>query len=132
MAGDDDLNIERAVRGFLTHCAHDDASNLHTTEIKKLIQSTEYPHKTNSALESLSVQILRDADVSQVFSVAWIQQVIFGLAAEWSKQPIEVLQVQDVFLGSISFHTEWARQSFGQGIIDAKRKEAIELFKLLQ
>ena len=64
--------------------------------------------------------------------VAWIQQVIFGLAGEWNKQPLEVLRMRESFLKNLKFQTEWARQFFPQNAIDDKIAEARELLQLLE
>ncbi len=130
MLGEDDLNIERAVRGLQKHILPKDLPFL--GEISALIrEATQYPYVVAADQLSLSGQILRDADVSQVFSVAWIQQVIIGLASEWGKTPIDVLKMQEPFLRTLKFHTQWAKEQFPQRDIEAKIAEAHELIKLL-
>ena len=130
MMGDDDLNIERAIRGLRRHVAGEDQP--HHEKIIELIRATQYPNVTPSDQLDLCGKILRDADLSQAFSVAWIQQVVFGLAAEWGKKPIEVLKLQEPFHKSLTFQTEWARQRFSQAAVDAKIQEARELLELLE
>ncbi len=132
MLGDDDLNIERAVRAFQNNVAPEDKQSEHSADIIELIRTTEYPHKGETSALPLSYQIMRDADLGQTFSVAWIQQVVFGLAAEWGKQPIEVLKMQGGFLKNLKFHTKWGQQMFPQRVIDAKVKEAEELLQILE
>lgn len=128
--GHDDLNIARAIRGLRKHALAADLPYLE--EIAELIRTTEYPHMTPPEKLDLCGKILRDADVSQAMSVAWIQQVVFGLAAEWNKKPIEVLKVQEPFLQCLSFHTTWALQQFPKCEISAKIREAAELVELLE
>ncbi len=132
MIGDDDLNIERSIRGLRKFILPEDKEYL--PQIITLIKATEYPYPKTMPSESLSLcgKILRDIDLGQVFSVAWIQQVIFGLAAEWNKKPIEVLAIQEPFLRSLKFNTEWARQYFPQSEIEGKIGEARELLQLLE
>ena len=130
MMGSDDLNIERAVRGFEKYIAREDQA--HAENIISLIHVTEYPYQIASKNLSLCGQIIRDADLSQALSPAWIQQVIFGLAAEWQKKPIEVLKDQGAFHKNLKLHTEWARQMFSQADVDRKITEAGELLDLLE
>lgn len=130
MAGDDDLNIERAVRHFIKHIALEDS--IHGKDIISLIKATEYPYTTAPESLDLSGKIIRDADLGQAFSGAWIQQVIFGLSAEWGKKPIEVLKAQSAFLKNLKFNTVWAQRMFSQTDIDAKIAEAAELVALLE
>ncbi len=130
MLGNDDLNIERAIRGFKKHAARHD---LHRVEhIAALIRVTEFPHQKPSDELTLLEQIIRDADLGQTFSPVWIQQVVFGLAAEWGKTPLEVLQRQENFLRSIEFATEWGREKFPKAQIEEKIQEARELLSLLE
>ncbi len=130
MFGDDDLNIERAVRGLKKHIAAVDVA--HFEEIVALIRGTQYPYVIDSKKLDLCGKILRDADMSQAFTVAWIQQVIFGLAREWNKTPIEILKMQEPFFRGLSFQTRWARQQFPRVGIEAKIQEAQEMLELLE
>lgn len=128
-SGDDDLNIKRAIRGLEKHILSGD--RLYLLEIGELIEITQFPYTVESTHLGLRALILRDADVSQALSVAWIQQIVFGLAAEWGKSPSEVLAIQEPFLSQVKFHTEWAQQRFPQVDIQAKVQEAQELVELL-
>lgn len=128
--GDDDLNILKAVRGLRKHIDSDDKESL--PSITKLIEATEYPYKVKSRQLDLSAQIIRDADLSQAFSVAWIQQTIFGLAAESNKKPIEVLKLQGPFMEKVEFQTEWAKKTFPKQDIARKIQETTELLELLE
>jgi hypothetical protein len=128
-AGNDDLNIEISIRGLKKHIAPEDAE--YFEEICDIIRPTEYPYKVSSESLSLSQQIMRDADMSQAFSTAWIQQVIFGLAKEWSMAPIKVLEIQEPFLSGIKFSTVWAKRKFDEQTIKEKIAEAQALLTLL-
>lgn len=129
-AGNDDLNITRSIRGLEKHVLPSDAPFLH--DVTSLIRFTEYPYKAQSGWLPLSALILRDADLAQAMSTSWIQHVVFGLAAEWRKQPIDVLAMQEAFLGKLEFQTEWAKQAFPQSEIDGKIAEAKGLLELLR
>lgn len=127
--GNDDHNIMRALRGLETHCLPCDQSDL--LVIGELVKATEYPPKRAHSEFELPAQILCDADVAQAFSVAWVQQVVFGLAAEWGHEPKAVLATQQPFLRGLSFSTEWAKKQFPREVIEAKIAEAKALSALL-
>jgi hypothetical protein len=126
----DTTNIERSLKALDKHLLAEDYN--YRDEIKNLIAKTEYPH-TFSAEEklNLSTQIILDADLLQVFSTAWIQQVIFGLAIEHGETPLKILKDQKLFLKSLHFRTKWAQQTFPPHIIEDKISEAEELVALL-
>ena len=129
LAGNDDLNVERSVRAMKKHLLPFDAG--YVGHIEQIIRATEYPHTVPSADLPLVCQIIRDADLAQALSPAWIQHVVFGLAAEWGKKPIEVLGMQAAFHRNLKFHTEWAQTQFPQSAIDEKVSEAEGLHRLL-
>jgi len=130
MVGNDDLNIQRSLRGFEKYILDEDRP--FDSDIRKMIWATMYPYEEKSEGLDLCSQIIRDADLGQALSVAWIQQVVFGLAAEWGKKPIEVLRSQGQFHSSLRFATEWGREMFPQEDVDAKIAEARELQELLE
>jgi hypothetical protein len=129
--GNDDLNINFAIRGIRNNILEDDKYLLDL--ITDMIRSTEYPvnPKYNREKISLIYQILCDTDISQALSVAWIQQIIFGLAVEMNMTPKKILEMQGVFIGGLKFYTEWANKEFTKEMIDEKIKEAAELLELL-
>ena len=129
--GPDAVNIARAVAGFERHIASVDRDELEKEKITRLIKITEYPYVIPWEKLNLAEQVLRDADMSQALSVAWIQQVVFGLAMEWGKSPLEVLKLQGKFHGSLEFRTEWARNMFPRRMVEAKIIEAQALVDLL-
>lgn len=128
-AGPDAVNIEKAIAGFKTHILPEDEP--HFGGIAELIRVTQYPYIIPSENVDLLGQIIRDADLSQALNVAWIQQVIFGLAAEWGKNPLEVLRMQDRFHSNLKFYTTWAQEMFPKSVIETKSAEARELLDLL-
>lgn len=130
MMGHDDLNIERALRGLKAHILPKDLPFFDA--IAALMRGTEFPYRVPVEQLDLCGKILRDADMSQAFSVAWIQQVIYGLAAEWKMRPIDVLKQQEPFLRKVSFLTEWGRRQFSACEIEAKIREAQRLIELYE
>lgn len=127
--GPDAINIARAVAGLKKHLAPEDTGEFEN--IAALIKATEYPYTVPSEQVSFSGQIIRDADLSQALSVAWIQQVVFGLATEWGRTPLEVLRAQSAFHDNLKLHTDWAQQLFPRSVIEEKIVEARELVDLL-
>jgi hypothetical protein len=130
--GEDDpdrINIPIAIAGLRRYIIPADRPFL--PEIEALIEATHYPYKIGSDKLDLPGRIIRDADLAQALTPAWIQQVVIGLAAEWGVHPIEVLRAQASFLAGLSFNTRWARQLFPQGLIQAKIEEVEQLLRLL-
>jgi hypothetical protein len=70
----DRINIRIAIAGLRRHIMADDRASL--PEIEALIEATHYPYKTAGEELDLLGKILRDADLAQVFSPVWIQQVV--------------------------------------------------------
>jgi hypothetical protein len=131
--GEDDpdrINIPIAIAGLRRYAMPTDRPFL--PEIEALIGATHYPYKIAGDKVDLLAQIIRDADLAQVLSPAWIQQVVIGLAQEWGVPPFEVLNGQASFLAALSFNTRWARELFPQSCIRAKTEEADQLLRLLQ
>lgn len=127
-AGNDDLNIELAIRGFRKHILpHDENIK---EEVERLIRSTQFPYVEEAS--DLSSMILRDADLTQALSVAWIQQVVFGLAVEWGTTPLAVLKSQKQFLGALQFKTAWAKEAYPESAIKAKIDEAEALLEICE
>jgi hypothetical protein len=127
--GPDAINIAKAVDCLEKYI--DDSDAKYYTDIATLIRISEYPYKFPSEKLSLSGQIIRDADMSQALDPVWIQQVVFGLSAEWGKSPFEVLKMQKKFLKDLKFNTEWAQQMFPISAIESKIKEAEELVNII-
>lgn len=119
--GNDDVNIQVALWSFKQYMTQADAASF--SAIEALIKRTGYPYKTDKIVPSLSGRILRDADVSQALSVAWVQQVVLGLSSEMSIDPIKVFEMQEGFLKNITFETDWANQLFAKEVIWAKIQE---------
>jgi hypothetical protein len=126
----DEHNIAVAVSGLTTYVLPEDKK--HLEEIISLIRATEYPYAVPSEELPLLAQIIRDADMGQGFSDAWIQQIVFGLAAEQGKRPIEILRSEEEFCRNVRFHTEWGRSMFSREKIDEKAAEAKELLGILE
>lgn len=128
-SGPDSVNIGRAIAGLVENLLPEDEEGF--LEITRIIKATEYPYSITLDKLNLPCQIIRDADLSQALTVAWIQQVIFGLSEEWAKSPIEVLKMQEPFHKNLRFFTDWAKQEFPPEVIEQKVSEAQELIEIL-
>jgi len=129
--GNDDLNIERAVR-FLKGCILP-IDQQYLPNIVALINATEYPYSDKRSIGTLTLSehIIRDADMGQALAMAWLQQVVFGLAKEWNLHQTQVLRMQPDFLSNLKFVTQWAKRTFSQAQIIEKFHEANELLSIL-
>jgi hypothetical protein len=126
----DRINIKHAIAGLRRYITPGDRAFL--TEIEALIQSTHFPYKTHGDKVTLSGNIIRDADLAQALSPAWIQQVVVGLARELGLKPHDMLKAQPAFLAALRFNTQWARELFPRELIDTKIAEAEALLRLLR
>jgi hypothetical protein len=126
----DERNIAAAILGLATYILPEDRD--HLEEIVSLVRATEYPYEVPSEELPLLDQIIRDADMGQGFSDAWIQQIVFGLAAEQGRRPIEILRSEETFCRNIRFCTEWGRLTFSREKIDEKAAEVRELLDMLE
>jgi 3'5'-cyclic nucleotide phosphodiesterase len=129
VAGDDAMNIEFAIAGLRTYVLQMDKPYL--DDIELLLRGTQFPYVLDDSELPLEGLILRDADMMQAFSAAWIQQVVFGLAEEWGKDPIYVLKMQKDFLSKLTFKTDWGRWLVPDAAIALKINEANSLYDLL-
>lgn len=128
MFGQDDLNIERAIRGLRSAVLPEDKAFI--DDIALLISYTEFPYTKEPEASNLCAQIMRDADMMQAMSSAWIQQVVFGLAREWGKTPIDVLRGQIGFLQNLKMHTTWGKKLCSAETINQKIQEVVELLEI--
>lgn len=126
----DRINIPIAVAALRRHILPEDRDLL--SLIEAAIEATHYPYKMAGEDLDLLGKIIRDADLAQALSVAWIQQVVIGLAQEWQVSPLEVLRMQTGFLRSLPLNTEWARKLFPPDLVQAKIDEAEKLLRFLQ
>lgn len=127
----DELEIETAVSGLRENIQEADRPNLGKIEL--IIRNTQFPYIPHTKDLDLEDQILRDADLSQALSFVWIQQVIFGLAREMNKPPLEILGMQKYFLENIAPPvTAWGKERFPKAMIEAKIEEASDLLELLK
>lgn len=110
MAGNDDLEIEASVRAMKRFLLPEDSGR--EKGIEDLIRSTQFPYQDTSPELPIRKRILRDADMSQSLSTAWIQQTLIGLPREMGMDAINFLKTQESFLKGIMFQTTWGKRKF--------------------
>ena len=126
----DRINIPIAIAALRQYALPQDRDLL--PEIERSIEATHYPYKIPTEQLDLLGKIIRDADLAQALSTAWIQQVVIGLAQEWRVTPLDVLRMQAGFLRALPFNTEWARRLFPPDLVQAKIDEAERLLRFLE
>jgi hypothetical protein len=125
----DRRNIDVAIAALRRYVLPTDREAL--PAIEAIIRATEFPFRTSASSLDLAAKIIRDADLAQALSPAWIQQIVIGLAQEAGLAPLEMLRSQRSFLGALRFNTEWARNEFPPDLIAAKIEEVEALVQLL-
>lgn len=110
----DVYEIKTAMKGLGDNILEEDLDL--APEIYSLITLTQYPH-ANTVL-TLGAEILRDADISQLFSDVWLQQIVFGLSKEMSISsestisPLQLLKKQISYLHDLRFYSDWGKKTF--------------------
>lgn len=94
-----------------------------------LIRSTEFPYNAESAL--LLVNIMRDADMSQIVTDNFLQQNVLGLSKELNIPLEKFIDNQITFLQNVSFKTEYGRKAWGMKVIE-KIKELKEIKTIIE
>jgi len=126
-SGDDKQEVDKAINRMKQALLPEDKP--FCDKIETIIRATQYPHIEKADL-SLPEQIIRDADMTQSFSNVWLQEVIFGLAKESQRSPLDILKLQLDFLPQITFYTKWAKRKYAC-TKSKKLKEVRELLELL-
>jgi hypothetical protein len=102
----DDVNVQMAketVTKFIVQfCDH-----INSDEVCRIINATEYPYVIEPEVMDLKQQIIRDADLMQVFEPNWIQQLMLGLCLEMGITMGEMIPGQRDFLMKSQFNTTW-------------------------
>jgi len=128
--GDDSTNISRAITGMKEKLLASDVG--YTEDISQIIRATQFPHTNLGTRETLEQTIIRDADMSQVLSATWIGVILTGFGSEQGKSPLEMLEQQLKFLGTVKFHSDFGKVFFGEQAIQAKVEETRGLLTILK
>ena len=73
----------------------------------RIIDATQYPYILEPDEMDLKQQIIRDADLMQVFEPNWIQQLMLGLCSEMDIPMDKMIPGQKDFLMKAQFNTNW-------------------------
>jgi hypothetical protein len=76
-------------------------------EVSRIIDATQYPYIIEPEDMDLKQQIIRDADLMQIFEPNWIQQNIMGLCLEMNVPMDMMILGQIDFLMGAQFNTNW-------------------------
>lgn len=106
--GDDKAEVDRSI-SRVKKCLLLSDLDL-ADEIINFIRATQFPYV--ECEQNLGTDIIRDADMSQLFDDEWVKQIIFGLSQEMKISPLQMLQSQLNFIPAMVFHTQWAKESF--------------------
>lgn len=123
---DDSVNIQRALNSLEENILPEDRDHLH--QISTMIKCTKYPY--DDLVYTTDQLILRDADKSQTFSLAWVQAILYGLGKELNMSYEEMLKLQRPFLVNMKFDTPWGRNKF-EPLIEGRLKLVDEMINLI-
>lgn len=107
----DGQNIERALEGLDTFSKERPTPNLQNA--RKIIQATEYPYvveidKIEDSFIKLASEIIRDADMMQIYSTPYQLMIINLLMGELGMSHEDALNGELRFLEGLVWHTETA------------------------
>jgi len=126
-----DVNVEVAIKSF-QHFISLIETNINVDEVSRIIKSTQYPYVIEVEHLDLKQQIIRDADLMQVFEYNWIQQNMMGLSTEMGIPLSKMILGQKDFLMSVKFNTTWG-QFWGEqrwDDVEHKLEQLIQLYNI--
>lgn len=128
----DDVNVSTA-KETVTKFIEEFCSDIDSTEVCRIIDATQYPYVIEPEDMDLKQQIIRDADLMQVFEYNWIQQNMMGLCSEMGITMDKMIPGQKAFLMGAQFNTNWGIFWKEQRWKDVKKKldELDKLYNLV-
>ena len=99
-------------------------------QIELLIKSTEFPHteiETSEPLLLSLINIIRDADMSQLLLEDWVEMCVFGLAKEWVVSIKEQIENQYKFFSHLKYNSILLQSEF-----ESKLPEYIKTLDLMK
>ncbi len=106
--GNDEAEIERSIKNAKEYLLPVDHDLIEI--VSNFIRATQFLYV--ECEKNMGADIIRDADMSQLFDDEWLQQIIFGLSREMSITAVQMLQLQLKFVPAMVFHTQWAEEVF--------------------
>jgi len=104
----DDYNISESKKGikkFIT----DEGFDFDIDFINTILDSTEFPYVISEKDLNIYQQIIRDADMCQIFEYDWLKQNILGLVSELNTTVKDFLPNQRKFLEGLRFLTKYGK-----------------------
>ncbi len=122
----DSKNIEVAVNEFLEFSKSVRLDEYSIYIITIFIQSTEFPHKEIPKIQyedidldiTSLVNIIRDADLSQLLLEDWVEMCVYGLAKEWDISIKEQIKNQYDFFINLKYHSNVLQDIFNSQLPD--------------
>lgn len=102
----DEVNVYKAKKTF-HYFVRTLNIDIDKDEVCKIIDATQYPYIIEPKNMSFKQQIIRDADLMQVFEYNWIQQNMMGLCSEMNITMDKMIPGQKNFLMNAQFNTSW-------------------------
>jgi hypothetical protein len=108
--GPDSENIKIAIFEFKKYSKESEEIN---NEIINIIKATEYPYVIDNENLTLSQKIIRDADLTQMYTDNFLQQVIYGLLVqEHGLELSKALEAQMKFMIGIKPMTKYGQELY--------------------
>ena len=110
----DDENIAAAVSGLESWCRKSGAPPGLLEGARRIVRITRFPHLDRPA--SLAEEIIRDADLMQIYAPEWQKQILGGLRRELCISQgreigiIEMIALQLKFMEGVNWYTSWAKR----------------------
>ena len=127
--GPDFRNIERAILGLRKNILNED--KLALDAISGIIRATQFPHDKLDKDTPITHRLIRDADLSQGLSDAWIGSTLEGLASEQRRSVTEMLEESINFFRGLHFETEFGEEVYGSRV-SLRINEAEYLLRVLK
>ena len=106
----DNINIENAISQLYNFATRFNLSVEFVFNVALIIKATEYPYTIEDDNLNMLQEIIRDADMMQLFEPNWIQQNIIGLGKELGFTYQEFIPKQKQFMENLKFITTPAAQ----------------------
>lgn len=125
----DSENVEIAISAYKKYSTESEEIN---NKVIAIIQATEYPYTIKEEDLSLEQKIIRDADLTQMYTDNFIQQVIFGLLIGELKMNLEkALETQLKFMDSVQPHTKYGNDLYNK-YLQKRIEDVLYLKKLIK
>jgi hypothetical protein len=104
----DDVNVSVAKKQLAIFIINNHI-DLKLDKMLEIIDATQYPYIIPTEDLNKYQQIIRDADLCQIYEYDWLKQNIFGLSQEMGIGVIDLIMGQKVFLESIKPITPYGK-----------------------